>query len=368
MDQLNKTLAEQLQITEMEIEKRKKLLNFTDEDALILLSYKPTITKYVDGIVKGFYDHQLQVKEIALLIGDAETFRRLSNAMRRYILDLFDGDYDEEYVNRRLRIGKVHQRIGVSSKLYLAAIYQLQNILNNTLLMQADTGNSDDFITREKARKALDKIITFDVQLVLDTYISSLVYQVDNAREELHGYSESLQDLVADKTRQLKELSLRDNLTGLYNQRAFYENLKRELGNAERYHEPITLFYFDLNGFKNLNDNEGHQAGDDILALVGEIIRKCIRDTDIECRYGGDEFAIILPRTSVDSAEIVKERLVSEFNNSDTKEITFSLGIVATGPDEFLDYEDLVKKADTEMYKAKAISKKSPGIQVSIQR
>jgi len=364
MEQLKKTLAEQLQITEMEIEKRKKLLDFTSEDAELLQSYKPKIAKYLDGIVKTFYDNQLQVPEIALLIGDAETFRRLESAMHRYILDLFDGHYDDEYVNRRLRIGKVHQRIGVSSKLYLAAIYQLQKILNNTLLMQGNI--AEDFIAREKARSAIDKIITFDVQLVLDTYISSLVFQVDNARDELREYSDSLQEIVADKTQQLKELSLRDNLTGLFNQRAFFEHLRRELGTAERYHESVTLFYFDLNGFKNLNDSEGHQAGDDVLTLVGDIVRNSVRETDIGCRYGGDEFCIILPRTSVETSGLIKERLINEFQSRDTKGISFSMGIIGTGPDEFYDYESFVKKADQEMYKAKEISKKSAGIHISV--
>lgn len=366
MEQLNKTLAQQLQITDMEIEKRKNFLEFTEEDVLILLSYKPTIEKYVDGIVKTFYEHQLKVPEIALLIGDAETFRRLSNAMTRYIFDLFDGHYDEEYVNRRLRIGKVHQRIGVSSKLYLAAIYQLQKILNNTLLMVGTT--TDDFVAREKARIALDKLITFDVQLVLDTYISSLVNQVETARSELRTYSDSLQEKVAEKTKLLQELSLRDNLSGLYNQRAFFENLRREMGNAERYHESITLFYFDLNGFKKLNDTEGHQAGDNVLSLVGKVVLASIRETDIGCRYGGDEFAIILPRTSVETSDLVRERLIKEFKDSDTKGVSFSMGVIDTGPDDFIDYEAFVKKADQEMYKAKAESKKKPGIHISVYR
>lgn len=363
MEKLNQTLAEQLQISEMEIEKRKNLLDFKDEDALILLAYKPIIAKYMDGIVKTFYDNQLSVPDIALLISDAETFRRLRSAMHRYILDLFDGHYDEEYVNKRLRIGMVHQRIGVSSKLYLAAIYQLQKVLNNTLLMHL--GAKQDIVEFEKIKSAIHKIITFDVQLVLDTYISSLVNQVDTAREELRFYVNSLEQTVAEKTQQLKELSLRDNLTGLYNQRAFFENLRRELGNAERYSESITLFYFDLNGFKNLNDSEGHQAGDEILALVGEVVKNSIRETDIGCRYGGDEFAVILPRTTTDSSDLVKERLIQEFESHDTKGITFSMGVTDTGPDIFLDYESFVKKADKEMYKAKEKSKESPGIHVS---
>jgi len=210
--------------------------------------------------VKTFYDPQLKVPEFVLLIGDAETFRRLESAMHCYILDIFDGYYDMEYVNRRLRIGKVHQRIGVSSSLYLAAIYQLQKIINNTFLMHLS--NESNLIKLEQIRVTVNKIITFDVQLVLDTYISSLVDQVDNAREELRLYSDSLQEKVNEKTKQLKELSLRDSLTGLFNQHAFYDYLRREIANAERYHEPLTLFYFDLNVFKQLIDTEGHQTGD----------------------------------------------------------------------------------------------------------
>ena len=366
MEKLNKTLAEQLQISGLEIEKRKQLLDFTDEDADTLRAYKPLIAKYLDSIVKQFYDHQLQVPEISLLIGDAETFRRLSSAMHRYILDLFDGHYDEEYVNRRLRIGKVHQRIGVSSRLYLAAIYQLQKILENTLLIQGKSEN--EWIVREKARTSLNKIITFDVQLVLDTYISSLVNQVENVRSELRNYSESLQDIVNEKTMQLKEISLRDGLTGLFNQVAFYDHLRRELANAERYNEAVTLFYFDLNDFKHLNDTEGHQQGDRFLIEMGEIIRNAIRETDIGCRYGGDEFCIILPRTSIESSEVIQDRLIREFSQADRKGVSFSLGVADTGPDEYLDYESLVKKADIEMYKAKAMSRKKPGIHVSVGR
>lgn len=366
MEHVDKTLAQQLQITDLEIEKRKFLLELSEDDADLLRSYKPLITKYLDVIVKTFYDNQLKVPEIALLIGDAETFRRLENAMHRYILDLFDGHYDDEYVNRRLRIGKVHQRIGVSSKLYLAAIYQFQKIINNTLLEHfGDEGSLNDY---EKIRIAVNKIITFDVQLVLDTYISSLVDQVDTAREELHEYSELLQEKIAEKTKELKELSLRDSLTGLFNQHAFFDHLRREIANAERFHESVTLFYFDLNDFKDLNDSEGHQVGDAILSLVGVIMRKAIRETDIGCRYGGDEFCIILPRTSVDDAVIIKDRLISEYTSQNTKGISFSMGIVDTGPTTFVDYESLVRLADKEMYKAKSKAKDSPGNQISVYR
>ncbi|MDH5646489.1 MAG: protoglobin domain-containing protein, partial [Candidatus Heimdallarchaeota archaeon] len=119
MRKIDKTLAEQLQITDREISKRKHLLGFTTDDAHVLKDNKPLIDKYIDGIVMKFYEHQTAVPEIALVIGDAETLRRLQSAMRSYILELFEGHYDAGYVNRRLRIGKIHERIGVSPKLYI---------------------------------------------------------------------------------------------------------------------------------------------------------------------------------------------------------------------------------------------------------
>lgn len=111
MKGIEQTLAQQLNITDREIEKRKDLLGFTDQDAEILKEHKPLFAKYLDGIVKNFYDRQIEVSEIALLIGDAE------------------------YVNKRLRIGKVHMRIGVSPKLYISAIYLLQKVLKDAVKM-----------------------------------------------------------------------------------------------------------------------------------------------------------------------------------------------------------------------------------------
>ncbi len=123
MYNLNQTLAEQLNISKHEIEKRKHFLNFTKKDVDILLAYKPIIAKHCAGIVKNFYDFMTSYSDVASIIGDAETMRRLNSSMNRYVLELFDGHYDGDYVSKRLRIGLVHQRIGVSSDLYLAGIY-----------------------------------------------------------------------------------------------------------------------------------------------------------------------------------------------------------------------------------------------------
>lgn len=363
MHNLNQTLAEQLNISKQGIEKRKSFLNFTKKDEEILLAYKPIIAKHCAGIVKNFYDFMTKYSEVSSIIGDAETMRRLYSSMNRYILELFDGHYDEDYVSKRLRIGLVHQRIGVSTDLYLAAIYQLQLNLHNTVAMY-ELGKHDlgDMFS---LRQAINKIIMFDVQYVLDTYYSGLVKQVDTARKELKEYANSLEKKIEERTKELEDLSMRDMLTDLYNQRAFFDYLRKEISNAERYKESLVLCYFDLNGFKAINDKDGHQAGDNVLVAVGEIVKESLRESDIACRYGGDEFALILPHSTLDEADVFAKRLIKNFRVDKMKGVSFSMGIAGVGPDEFVDYEKLLNAADKEMYIAKAKSKKRRGFYVS---
>lgn len=362
MQQIDKTLAEQLQITDREIAKRKSLLGFVDKDAQRLKSNKPLINKYIDGIVKQFYDHQTKIPEIALVIGDAETLRRLQSAMRSYILELFDGYYDAEYVNRRLRIGKIHERIGVSPKLYISAIYLLQKVLRHAFEMHYIDKLSDEKVIG--LFDALNKILMFDIQLVFDTYIASLVSEVETAKEELENYAQSLEDEVAERTEQLKELARKDELTELFNQRGLYEHLRRELASSERYKEELSFTYFDLNGFKQINDTKGHKSGDALLALVGKVVRENIRENDIGCRYGGDEFCIIMPRTKIADAKQVVERIIKHFKQQSNSTVSFSIGIISTGPEIFADSDQLIRSADAQMYRAKEKSRDGSGFHI----
>jgi len=363
METLDKTLAEQLQITKWEIDKRKELLGITAADIKMLTENKSLFSKYIDGIVKNFYDRQTAVTEISMLIGDAETLRRLKSAMKNYILELFDGTYDELYVNRRLRIGKVHQRIGVTSKLYIAAIHMLRTVLFETIDMRYIV--KDEHIYSNMLKDAINKLLMFDIQLVFDTYISSLVNEVQVAKDEVSHYAENLEKEVATRTKQYEKMSLKDELTGLNNQRALYEHLRRELAGAEREKQYLSLCYMDLNGFKSVNDKEGHKAGDAILKLVGHAMISSTRETDICCRYGGDEFCIILPRTDLNETILVIERMVKEFKKLENKKVSFSLGLFTTGPEEFVDIDSLVNRADHLMYKAKAKSKKKAGFYIT---
>ncbi len=370
MLELEKTLAEQLKITPQEIAKRKNMLDITAADEAVLKENKALFVRYLDGMIKNFYDKQTMVPEIARLIGDAESMQRLKLAMSRYIIELFDGKYDEIYVNRRLRIGKVHHRMGVSSTLYITAMQMLRSALYQTVDMTYF--KQEDFMAGNALKAAISKILMFDMQFVFDTYVASLVDEADAAKEEVSRYAKNLEVEVTKRTKQLEELSLKDSLTGLSNQRAFYDHLRRELSAAERYKEPLSLCYLDLNGFKKLNDTEGHQAGDTLLSIVGKAMLDVTRDSDIASRYGGDEFCMILPKTSLEKAELVTNRLIKNFKNLENRGVNFSVGITSTerkiDSDSNFDCDSLVKQADTLMYKSKAASKKKQGYYITTDK
>lgn len=278
------TLLEQLQINEITIARRKALLDFTDADVQLLLSCKGLVTEYIESIVADFYQKQLAVVEIALLIGDADTLARLHTAQRTYILMLFQGFYDREYVNNRLRIGMVHKRIGVDPRLYLSAVKVMKDTINAALDL-----HTEDKKHLMAVSNALDKLLYFDVTFVFETYVRGMTMEVEAAKDTVMNYAKELEQQVAKRTQQLLELSLRDTLTGLFNRRALDDYLRRELLIAKRHNRIFSLAYFDIDDFKRINDTDGHFAGDEILRFAGGAMQAACRDIDFPCRVGGDD-------------------------------------------------------------------------------
>lgn len=348
MQNINLTLLEQMRFTDDEIARRKELLNFTTADVDLLVSCKELIDEQVDVIVADFYARQTAQEEIALLIGDADTLRRLHQAQRSYVLELFAGFYDMEYINSRLRIGMVHKRIGVEPKLYLAAIKTLKDTIGENLKRHIS-----DPVHCANVIQALHKLTYFDITLVFDTYIRAMLAEVELAKNKVSSYALSLEEKVERRTRELAEQSQRDALTGLYNQRAFRDMLRHELITAKRRQTPLTLIYLDVDKFKEVNDTHGHYAGDGILRMVGEAMKEVARESDLPCRYGGDEFALILPDCLLDQAENVCQRLIAAFRLR-RGDVTLSIGVAQTGPEVFEEVDELVRRADQRMYEAKA--------------
>lgn len=352
MKQTDQTLLEQMRITDFEIENRKALFTLTESDIDALVNARPEVESRLDTLVKEFYELQTSIPEISLLIGDAETLGRLRDAQRKYISDLFSGVYDIEYVNNRLRIGMVHKRIGVEPKLYLAAIYSLQSMLNDLL---GEVVPEPDV---NQATQALSKLFMFDITLVFDTYIRGLVFEIETSKNKSEQYARSLEIKVQERTKQLEEMTRIDALTGLWNKRYLDETITRVLRAAQRRSEPVTMVYIDVDGFKAINDNFGHQEGDKVLRGLGAALKQLSRKEDSCFRYGGDEFCLILPNcTDSQACQKYMQRLNSQLP-SIHKSLSLSVGVVQTGPETYLDSNELIRQADEGMYSMKRSANK----------
>lgn len=161
----------------------------------------------------------------------------------------------------------------------------------------------------------------------------------------------------------IKQLSMVDDLTKLYNSRFLRQSLKVEIARAGRYVYPLAVIFLDLDGFKQVNDRYGHLVGSSTLKVVGNILKEGVRQVDIVSRYGGDEFTMILPNTDADGALLVAKRLLKAIVKHDYAttpgydfELSASFGI-SCFPDHGGSPDELIQKADQAMYMVKETTK-----------
>jgi diguanylate cyclase (GGDEF)-like protein len=157
----------------------------------------------------------------------------------------------------------------------------------------------------------------------------------------------------------LRQQSIRDPLTGLFNRRYLEETLLIETERAKRKNEPFSIMMFDLDHFKRFNDTHGHEAGDAVLGALGRFLQKQVRGGDIACRYGGEEFTVILPGASLESAEKRAEQLCEgvrtlavDFKGQSLGALSLSVG-VATFPNHGDSAELVLQASDAALYQAK---------------
>jgi len=154
-------------------------------------------------------------------------------------------------------------------------------------------------------------------------------------------------------------LSMRDGLTGLFNHSYFYQQIDMEVRRYVRYGTSVSLVLIDIDDFKKVNDTFGHQEGDRILAAMGRNLADVARDSDICCRYGGEEFAVILPLTDIHVAGVIANRLrtkLAELLSDGCTMVTVSIGVVSCD-EKTRSSRELVKKADAALYQAKRSGK-----------
>jgi len=188
-----------------------------------------------------------------------------------------------------------------------------------------------------------------------------------SAADYLHNVEQRLTNPMIIERSQFEETersAVTDPLTGLYNRRFFASTFEREVRRGRRYGMTLSLIMLDLDGFKEVNDEYGHLFGDLVLRRVAKLVRRAIRESDTPCRYGGEEFAVILPETDRLGAYAVAERVRRRVVRSFAERTTGGRGVamtvsggIASFPEDGEVLEDLVHRADESLYRAKALGK-----------
>jgi diguanylate cyclase (GGDEF)-like protein len=170
----------------------------------------------------------------------------------------------------------------------------------------------------------------------------------------LRKHQNRLEELVVERTRKLQDMANLDPLTGIYNRRKFAEVLTYEIERSHRYQQSLSLVMCDLDYFKQINDQYGHQAGDKVLVSIAECLRQLLRKTDVFARWGGEEFIILLPHTNLDEAAQLAEKIrtsIAEIGRDNGIKVTASFGVSQFHPNE--DEIALLKRVDDALYEGK---------------
>jgi len=162
----------------------------------------------------------------------------------------------------------------------------------------------------------------------------------------------------------MEELTITDELTGIYNYRYFTQKLKEEQRRAARYDQPLSMIMLDIDWFKRFNDTYGHEVGNLVLKGITEAVKQCIRDVDIFARYGGEEFVVLLPQTPKEEASVIGERIRTKIeqasfdggDNIPDLKVTVSIGVTSY-PENGKPYDELLTLADQALYRAKGAGK-----------
>jgi diguanylate cyclase (GGDEF)-like protein/PAS domain S-box-containing protein len=238
-------------------------------------------------------------------------------------------------------------------------------VLMNPSAIEILKKNADDIVLNgfnhlfgdpETMRRAIEEEGYIEIKID-ERALQILASTIRNHEGEVIGSAALIRDVTTEKNLQneLRQLSISDALTGLFNRRHLDTCLARELDRSKRYGHEISILMFDVDYFKRFNDDHGHEQGDRILQSIANTVRGVIRKIDIPCRYGGEEFLIILPETSFESAMAVAERIRAavEADSVDDKRVTISIG-VATYPWVMANtHLQFIEAADKALYEAK---------------
>ncbi len=296
----------------------------------------------VDAIVDIFSDSLSRLEEFDNIVGDQSSIRRLKETQRRYLLSLAV-DFDKhQYFEERLRIGTVHQRIGVLQSLYQCSMQVLQCLLIRHIPQQVRR----DQLAFEEMIQFILKITALDTSLAVQSYCASRVLDLEKSLHIADGERESLH-----------HLAITDWLTNLHNHSYSRYFLGEALDRAKADNQALCVVMADMDHFKRINDTHGHLVGDRVLQIAAARMLSGARDGDEICRYGGEEFLFVLQNTDIAEGEEVAERVRTRISSdavqarSEEIKISLSLGVAQARAEDSVD--TLIDRADAALYAAK---------------
>lgn len=222
--------------------------------------------------------------------------------------------------------------------------------------MKAVDWGVGESLSLEQAQNIVDSL-SYPLFILLAVMIA-LSYLAYRAVMFWHSAMRGVNEKLTLKNEQLINLVNRDPLTGLFNRRKVFEQLRHDFARATRLSEPMSIIMVDADRFKLINDTHGHQVGDQVIQSIASVMQECMRQYDTAGRYGGEEFIAILPNTTLDKSHIIAERLMAAINHTDiqtdrgTLKVTVSVGIAALSKSDGSG-ESIIDRADKALLRAK---------------
>jgi len=310
---------------------------------------RPVIDETLDRLDESFYAPLFTAQPVRLLMRDPAVRQRAVTAMVAHWRALLDGELKNETLMRAVQVGRRHLELGVSDQHMLVASQHLLSRLIPAII-DAKVPHPAEAI------EAVVRMIRLSVSI-------SMHSQADAAGQAASAEEVRRQtDRLRDDLRTLEKFAYVDALTGLFNRRHFDQSLAAAIARTLRHAEPLCLIMADIDRFKRINDLYGHLAGDDVLRALGGVMAKLVRRDDILVRFGGEEFAMILPSTTTEAAVLCAERmrlavetLSVPLEQGAPIHITLSLGVASFVWEETT--ESFIAAADAALYRAKQLGR-----------
>lgn len=336
-------LCHRFGFTEAVRKQRLKLLDLSAGDnrwAALLL--QEVIRPNAMDIVASFYDHMMHSEDFTRIVNRDSTLERLRKTQTMYLLSLGQKFTTAEYFEERLRVGITHARVGVPLSLYECAYA----VLRQKIVDAIPAHLAQDAVQFPGLTAFLSRIVALDMSLAIETYHESKVQTLETALQSLAQLDAELRHKVAT-----------DALTGVASHGQSLSALRKAIQTAHSNHTPLCIAMVDLDFFKRVNDEHGHQVGDDVLCDVAGRMQAAVRNFDTVGRYGGEEFLIILDNADLATAQEIAERVRQRVAATPVKtrstgvSITLSAGLARLEPGDNVD--SLIKRADEALYAAK---------------